>query len=138
MALIEFKDYPNTSTPLNAENLNNNFNCLNGTVLYDNASGGANGTITLSDNATNYKYLEIFFGNNAVMSTKVFGVNGNAIVLAQNLATNTGWFHIYFEQLRIADNQLVSEMSTRTDFNATSMATYDSTQMKVYRVIGYK
>ena len=26
MALIEFKDYPNTSTPLNAENLNNNFN----------------------------------------------------------------------------------------------------------------
>jgi hypothetical protein len=28
MALIEFKDYPNTSTPLNAENLNNNFNEL--------------------------------------------------------------------------------------------------------------
>lgn len=29
MALIEFKDYPDTSTPLNAENLNNNFNELN-------------------------------------------------------------------------------------------------------------
>lgn len=28
MGLIEFKDYPNTSTPLNAENLNNNFNEL--------------------------------------------------------------------------------------------------------------
>ena len=26
MALIEFKDLPDTSTPLNAENLNNNFN----------------------------------------------------------------------------------------------------------------
>lgn len=26
MALIEFEDYPNTDTPLNAENLNNNFN----------------------------------------------------------------------------------------------------------------
>ena len=28
MALIEFKDYPNTDTPLNAENLNHNFNEL--------------------------------------------------------------------------------------------------------------
>ena len=26
MALIEFKNYPDTSTPINAENLNNNFN----------------------------------------------------------------------------------------------------------------
>lgn len=28
MALLEFKDYPNTTTPLNAANLNNNFNEL--------------------------------------------------------------------------------------------------------------
>ena len=34
MALIEFKDYPNTSTPLNAENLNNNFNELNRANIY--------------------------------------------------------------------------------------------------------
>lgn len=33
MALIEFKDYPSTETPLNAKNLNNNFNELkNNTV----------------------------------------------------------------------------------------------------------
>ena len=29
MALVEFKDLPDTSTPINAENLNNNFNELN-------------------------------------------------------------------------------------------------------------
>lgn len=34
MALIEFKDLPNTSTPLNAENLNNNFNELNRANTY--------------------------------------------------------------------------------------------------------
>lgn len=28
MALIEFKDYPSTDAPINAENLNNNFNEL--------------------------------------------------------------------------------------------------------------
>lgn len=110
---------------------------INGTILYDNASG-ANGTITLSDNATNYNYLEIFYGNNSKQSTRVFGANGNAITLAQNLATTSGWFHIYFEQLRITDNQLVSEMSTRTDFSANSMVTENSDQMKVYRVVGYK
>lgn len=32
MALIQFKDYPNTDTPLNTENLNNNFNELDNCV----------------------------------------------------------------------------------------------------------
>lgn len=32
MALIEFKNLPDTSTPLNAENLNNNFNELNDSI----------------------------------------------------------------------------------------------------------
>ena len=34
MALIEFKNLPDTSTPLSAENLNNNFNELNNRGIY--------------------------------------------------------------------------------------------------------
>ena len=34
MALIEFKNLPDTSTPLSAENLNNNFNELNNRDVY--------------------------------------------------------------------------------------------------------
>ena len=34
MNLIEFKDYPSTETPLNAENLNHNFNELNKDNIY--------------------------------------------------------------------------------------------------------
>jgi hypothetical protein len=34
MNLIEFKDYPSTETPLNAENLNHNFNELNKANIY--------------------------------------------------------------------------------------------------------
>ena len=35
MALIEFKDYPDTTTPTDAENLNNNFNELNNKINTD-------------------------------------------------------------------------------------------------------
>lgn len=34
MSLIEFQDYPSTETPLNAENLNHNFNELNKANTY--------------------------------------------------------------------------------------------------------
>lgn len=40
MALIEFKDLPDTSTPLTADNLNNNFNeCYNIVESGENANG---------------------------------------------------------------------------------------------------
>ena len=57
--------------------------CLNGQVLYDNASGTA-GTVTLSDSAENYTYLEIFYrssGDNAYGSVKVFSPNGKLVHL---------------------------------------------------------
>lgn len=106
-------------------------------VLYDNPDG-ENGTITLNDNATNYKYLEIFYGNNTILSTRTLAFNDNVILLTQNYIPNTAYYHIYYEALRITDNQLVSENSKRVDFNVDGMTIYESTQMRVYRVIGYK
>ena len=57
--------------------------CLSGNVLYNNASGTA-GTVTLSDSAENYTYLEIFYrssGDNACGSVKVFNPNGKLVHL---------------------------------------------------------
>ena len=57
--------------------------CLSGNVLYNNASGTA-GTVTLSDSAENYTYLEIFYrssGDNACGSVKVFSPNGKLVHL---------------------------------------------------------
>lgn len=57
--------------------------CLSGKVLYNNASGTA-GTVTLSDSAENYTYLEIFYrssGDNACGSVKVFNPNGKLVHL---------------------------------------------------------
>ena len=57
--------------------------CLNGQVLYNSASGTA-GTVTLSDSAENYTYLEVFYrssGDNACGSVKVFNPNGKLVHL---------------------------------------------------------
>lgn len=57
--------------------------CISGNVLYSSASGTA-GTVTLSDSAENYTYLEIFYrssGDNACGSVKVFSPNGKLVHL---------------------------------------------------------
>lgn len=57
--------------------------CISGKVLYNSANGTA-GTVTLSDSAENYTYLEIFYrssGDNACGSVKVFSPNGKLVHL---------------------------------------------------------
>ena len=72
MSLIEFKNLPDTSTPLNAENLNNNFNEL--------------------DNKANYSTNEIVVGkwiDNKKIYRKVYQTT-----LPNNLAPN-GWVDMF-------------------------------------------
>lgn len=69
--------------PKYSKSLEVNGVCLSGQVLYDNASGTA-GTVTLSDSAENYTYIEIFYrssGDNACGSVKVFSPNGKLVHL---------------------------------------------------------
>lgn len=69
--------------PKHDKSLEVNGMCLSGQVLYNNASGTA-GTVTLSDSAANYTYLEIFYrssGDNACGSVKVFSPNGKLVHL---------------------------------------------------------
>lgn len=69
--------------PKHDKSLEANGVCLSGQVLYNNASGTA-GTVTLSDSAENYTYLEIFYrslGDNACGSVKVFSPNGKLVHL---------------------------------------------------------
>ena len=76
MEKINFESLPSTKTPITATNLNqlqtNVENAINGVVLYENPSGTM-GTITLSDNTSNYRYIEIYgkVGDGGAFSTKV-------------------------------------------------------------------
>lgn len=69
--------------PKHDKSLEVNGVCISGNVLYNSASGTA-GTVTLSDSAENYTYLEIFYrssGDNACGSVKVFSPNGKLVHL---------------------------------------------------------
>lgn len=69
--------------PKHDKSLEVNGVCISGNVLY-NSAGGTAGTVTLSDSAENYTYLEIFYrssGDNACGSVKVFSPNGKLVHL---------------------------------------------------------
>lgn len=72
MALIEFKNLPDKSTPINAENLNNNFNALKGKLLWTNPNSSnefAKQTISLDLSA--YKKIEIIYKTDVNNDTMV-------------------------------------------------------------------
>ena len=64
MSLIKFQDYPSTETPLNAENLNHNFNELiniGGVLLWKNSNPSNDFTAqTLNLDLSNYDMVEIW------------------------------------------------------------------------------
>lgn len=69
MNLIDFKNYPDTTTPINAENLNNNFKevikICQGDVLFDGETDSngyiKNATSRTIEGLSNYEYLAILF-----------------------------------------------------------------------------
>lgn len=112
--------------------------CLSGQVLYSSASGTA-GTVTLSDSAENYTYLEIFYrssGNNACGSVKVFSPNGKLVHL--------GTIH-YIADYDYAKFALVSVSGSMITFSQNYQITLKSNgsvysaenAIYITRVVGY-
>ena len=120
---------------LNMQHINV-INC--GHVLYNNDSGTAE-TVTLSDSAENYTYLEIFYrssGNNACGSVKVFSPNNKLVHL--------GTIH-YVADYDYAKFALVSISGTSITFSQNYQitlknngSTYSSENaIFITRVVGY-
>lgn len=112
--------------------------CISGKVLYNSASGTA-GTVTLSDSAENYTYLEIFYrssGDNACGSVKVFSPNGKLVHL--------GTIH-YIADYDYAKFALVSVSGSMITFNQNYQiilknngSTYSAENaIFITRVVGY-
>ena len=109
-------------------------------VLYENTSG-SNSNITLSDNASNYEYIEIFFRNNdnAFSSIKVYQPNGKKVNLIShdNNARNTAW--VKFTLVVISDNIIRCGNAIEIGLAAGSAITASSGNLNyITRVIGYK
>lgn len=111
---------------------------LSGKVLYNSANGTAE-TVTLSDSAENYTYLEIFYrssGDNACGSVKVFSPNGKLVHL--------GTIH-YIADYDYAKFALVSVSKSMITFNQNYQITLKSNgstysaenAIFITRVVGY-
>lgn len=111
---------------------------LSGKVLYNSANGTAE-TVTLSDSAENYTYLEIFYrssGDNACGSVKVFSPNGKLVHL--------GTIH-YIADFDYAKFALVSVSGSMITFSQNYQITIKnngstySAENAIYitRVVGY-
>lgn len=112
---------------------------VNGQVLYDNSTG-TNGTVTLSDSAVNYDYIDIFYrdNDNTYSSVRVNNPDGKLV----DISTIERWgTTLYIKQKRIAisGNTITNGNTTEAQFTAAPKNTINTTANNIYitKVIGY-
>lgn len=166
MALVQFTDYPNTDTPINSENLNNNFNetlgrtknthsdsteenyCCDyenkhfgGVELYNNSTGSA-GEITLSDSISNYSKIKIFF-TSTVEGCYEFIPQSTAVKIGIGSIYKTGSLFIQtIGTYSCNGNKLTPQLEECGYYSVSNNAIqihWDNTNYcKIKKVIGYK
>lgn len=138
--MLTFQDLPSTSTPINANNLNNNFSELKEYELYQDSTGNAN-EITLSDSSANYKYLEIYaVSDNYQHSVRVYSPNGTNFAIDMQYSTDNNIINIFTSSFTISTNKITVSTVANKFINASnSVASYGSTPyIKIIRVVGYR
>lgn len=135
-------NFENGVTPINDANLNKMqtdllkaITDLKGTVLYEN-SAGANKDITLSEDASNFKYIEIFYrdqdGRN---SSKKISNTTNAIVLDISVVGSSQVF-ISSAGINISGTSITWLWNRRAD--SWSSYVNDGEAIAIMKVVGYK
>ena len=114
---------------------------INGTTLYDNSTG-SNGAITLSDSASNYNFIEIYFfsADNDYSSVKVYNPNNKRVALTTGSFFGTQ-LYIKSANRTITDNTIsLSDGNVDTEWNIANSTASSSagSKIKIYKVIGYK
>ena len=112
------------------------------TVLYDNYGGSAS-TITLTDNASNYDYIEIYYNDNnsnGAGYTKIHSPDGKEVHLSLVESAGSTAFYIRHCNWTISGNTITPETSTAAYayFNGSSWSASNSNYLRIYRVVGYK
>lgn len=110
--------------------------------LYENTAG-TNGNITLSDNASNYKYIEIYYfiriAEDSYSSTKCYDPNGKEVFLlgATNTAQNIDF---NFAQKVINGTQITTKYYGRlfSTFGSSGMTFGKNNNVWITKVVGYK
>lgn len=121
MALIEFKNKPNTTTPINATNLNNNFFDLDNRSIYESGSNEKGNYIKFNDGTmivtretyettinVNVSWGNIFVGGDYTeWEFPVPFINVPDLVLFDvNSTTTNGCFKTNYEPTKITKNSI--------------------------------
>lgn len=118
-----------------------NSNLLKGylqeTTLYSNSTG-TNGNITLSDNYSNYKYIEVFGRNGAITGSCKFDTsltNKASIVLANR----NGGTLTFFTNVSTFNGTNLTQIGGSIAFSSSAIAGFtQNNEVYITKVVGYK
>lgn len=112
--------------------------CISGQVLYNSASGTA-GTVTLSDSAENYTYLEIFYrssGDNACGSVKVFSPNGKLVHLG-TIHYIADYYYAKFALVSVSGSMITFSQNYQITLKNNGSVYSAENAIFITRVVGY-
>lgn len=112
--------------------------CISGKVLYNSANGTA-GTVTLSDSAENYTYLEIFYrssGDNACGSVKVFSPN-NKLVHLGTIHYIADYDYAKFALVNVSDSMITFSQNNQITLKSNGSVYSAENAIYITRVVGY-
>lgn len=143
-----WEDYPSTETPITASNLNKIEDAIDylfangtgGTVLFEN-SEGSNDSITLNDNLTNYKKIDIEFKlENKYFVNSSYNPNGKTIPVFCSYLNDANYYQITGENLFASGNEITrgSRFYVNISSSATVQVGIASGKTPITKVIGYK
>ena len=120
---------------------NSYYNIYGGRVIYSNSSGSA-GTITLSETAVNFSFLEIHYGNSDYqLTTRVYSPNGKTVPLFFDYMVNSTTHQILTKKVTISKTSITTDTSYSGYGNIIDGGTiYVGTEnsVKIYYVIGFE
>ena len=131
---VGFNCFPRRSQSLEVNGIG-----LSEVELY-NDSTGTSGTVTLSESAENFTYIEIFYRSNDLDfgSVKIYQPNGKKACLM--LATPFSGTILYLKTARLAisDTSIYKESENELELqNGRSISAYSASNIYITRVVGY-
>lgn len=120
----------------NGVNILEEINKLQPTILYDNTSG-TTGTITLSQNVSNFSYIEFIYGKGRPeASTKVLATSEYAVLI--DYSTITGGPQIGVKKVRISGTSVTHANGYYLNFTSSGVSTGSTNEISIYRVLGWR
>lgn len=109
--------------------------------LYDNSSG-TTGTVSLSDSAANYKYLEIYStrGSSDSMSNfvnKIYNPNGKNVTLG-GLLPYYDDVYLYAKYVNISDSSITVRKDRLVQIHPRGVNIGNDDSHKIHKVLGYR